>query len=60
MHIILKALGPQTETDLSFLTCDYSMLYVRKLEENINYSEDSLTSLTNICQDLKSGLSKKA
>jgi len=57
MHMILKSLGRQTDSDLSFLTCDYSTLYVRKLEENINYDDDN-ESLSGICKDLKRSLHK--
>ena len=59
MHIILKSLGRQTETDLSFLTCDYSTLYVRKLEDNISYSDETCRSLPKMCAEIKSKLTKK-
>ena len=34
MHLIMKVLGESSENDLSFLTNDYNIAYVRKLERN--------------------------
>ena len=56
VKVILKDLGPQTNNDLSFLTSEHAVQYVRELESSSIKLKDNHKVLDIRMGDLISGL----
>ena len=62
VKVILKTLGLQSDSDLSFITSNHAVRYVRDLEESYTTDDKNLQSVQSLrekCQELRQQISPK-